>query len=188
MVYSVKAADPVVSGSEFVIYTDTGIAFESDTQGRILEVEILVGTWQGDNCVLGVTDRGGNLYFDNVQNCSFQLTNYHDSSIRLYYEEFGLTTLNQGYSYSGDWIAGTTPFIRWAWGLELPIESDFMFFVGIFGVGLMFGGVLFSAYLVKTTPLFSLGKKEILFEKESFILGLAAAFIGFGFIMVWLLS
>lgn len=171
----------------FEIYTDTGLAFQCD-MNKIMSIEVLTGTWGGEDCRLGMSDRGGELFFHANETCTFQLENSNDRVMRLSYQGCLLSTLEQGFSYNGTFPDDTDVLIHWSWALEMPHETYFTFLLGLVGLGLMIGGILFDAYLIKVTPFFGFGNKEIIFEKESFVLGLCAIVIGFGLVVVWLLS
>lgn len=187
----VKAQDKdiYVQATGFIIYTDLGLAFQSGYGTQIMEIEVLTGTWGGENCVLGVTERGGNLYFESNETCTFQITNYDETNMRLTYEGCEIDVLVNGFSWNGTFPDGDTAvLIHWSWALNLPHEENWTLFMGLFGIGLLLGGLLFLAYLIKTYPLFSLSKKEILFDKISFPIAISAIIIGFGFIIMWLMG
>lgn len=177
-----------VSGSDCVIYTDRGLAFQSGTGSQIMEIEVLTGTWSGENCRLGINERGGELYFESNVTCEFQLTNYDASRIRLTYEGFGLTPINMGFSFNGTFPAGETPcLLHWSWALDLPHEENWALIMGLIGLVLLIIGLFLMAYLIRTYPIFSFSR-EILFDKLSFAVAIAMIIIGIGFIMMWLMS
>lgn len=183
----VQAADYIGSGIDFEIYTDSGLAFQSD-MNKIFTIEILTGTWGGKNCRFSLHTRGGELYFEANETCQFQLSHEYDHSIRLDYEGFDLSIIEQGYSYNGTFTSGNAVLLHWSWSFEMPHEENFMLYVGLFGIGLFVASILLTAYFVKTVPFFTLGKGKILFEKLGFIMSLTGIIIGFGLIMVWLMS
>lgn len=178
-----------VSGTDFIIYTDIGLAFQSHDDQMIMEIEILEGDWVGENCRLGVTERGGELYWEPNATCRcyFQLTNYYDLPIRIIYEGFPLDPLYPGQSYNGTFGNDGPAYIHWSWGFPTVIEENWTVLMGIFGVGLLLVGLLLMAYLIRTYPLFSF-TREILFDKISFVISIVLIIIGAGFIMMWLMA
>lgn len=178
-----------VEGSGFIIYTDTGLAFQSGSGLQILEIEVLTGTWGGENCRLGINERGGELYFESNETCQFQLTNYNlDFPVRLEYEGFALSVITQGESYNGTFPTGGEPcLIHWSWGFEMPQETYWTLFLGILGLAILIIGLFLMAYLVRTYPIFSFSR-EILFDKISFAIAISMIIIGIGFIVMWLMS
>lgn len=180
--------DVYVEGNGFTIYTDLGLGFHSKEDTMILTIEVLTGTWGGENCRLGVNERGGELYWESNETCTIQITNYHDRPVRLYYEGFTLSYLVSGYSWNGTFPNdGTGCLLHWSFMLPSPVEENWGLFLGILGLALLIIGLLLMAYLVKTYPLFSFSR-EILFDKMSFAVAISLIIIGFGFIMMWLMS
>ena len=185
---SAQPKEVYVEGSGFVIYTDAGLAFQSGYGSQIMEIEVLTGTWGGENCVLGILERGGNLYFVSNETCQFQITNYDDTNMRLTYDGFDLDILTSGFSWNGTFPDGDTPcMITWSWGFELPHETNWNLFIGIAGIIILLVGLLLMAYLIRTYPVFSFSR-EMLFDKISFAIAISMIIIGFGLIVMWLMA
>ena len=179
----------LVQGSGFNIYIDMvggGLAFQNPD--FTFTIELLTGTWNGTDCTLGMTERGGTLSFHSNDIAEVQLSHTAEYGMRLDYEGITLSDIEPGHSWNGTIPDDTDIYLHWSFSFLMPHEENFLLFVGIFGMALFVGGILFTAYLVKVTPLFSFGTKEILFEKMSFVLGIFAVVIGAGLIMIWLMG
>jgi len=184
-----QGADPIVEGTEFSIYATSGggIAFQHQLTNYTFQIEVLSGTWNGTDGVLGMTDRGGYIYFQSNNDTEVQLSHNNEYGLRLEYEGISLSILTEGHSWNGTIPNSTETYLRWSFPLILPHEENFMIYLGLFGLGLMISGLLLGAYSFKTYPIFSF-KRETIWETSLLIYSFIACFIGFGLVITWLLG
>lgn len=179
-----------VQGTDFVIYTDSGLTFQSGPGTQIMEIEVLSGTWVGENCRVGVTVRGGELYWkpNATCDCVIQVTNYDETNMRITIQDgFSLSVLYPGESWNGTFGNDGPALFHWSWALDLPHEENWSLLMGLIGIALFLIGLFLMAYLIRTYPIFSF-TREILFDKISFAISISMIIIGLGFIVMWLMS
>jgi hypothetical protein len=184
-----QGADIIVEGSDFEIFMETGggLAFQHRIENYTFTIEVLSGTWNGTNCTLGMTDRGGNLYFYSNADSEVQLSHNNDVGLRLDYEGIVLSILTPSHSWNGTIPADTPVYLKWSFSFLMPHEENFMLYVGLLGIALLVSGLLFGAYSFTQYPIFSF-KRETIWETSLLVYSFTAAFIGAGLIITWLLS
>lgn len=187
---SVFAATPLVEGYGFQIFVDSqgGFAFNHGETNKTMIIEVLSGTWNGTECQVSMTDKGGTLYFYSNNISYIQITNVYNLKLILRYDGLTLSVLDEE-NWTGTIPADTEVYIHWRWEILMPHEENFMLWIGVLGIILLIFGLMLTAYCFRHYPLFTLNQNtEMVWEKEALMVAICAAIIGFGLIVMWLLG
>lgn len=195
MVPNVQAVDntnpKIAEGTGFSIYINQtgGVMFQHPDANffntQFLAVEVLDGTWNGTDCVLYMTKRGGSLYFVSSDTASLQL--YSSGVTQLSIEGMEYTKISQT-TWNTTLTDGAEVYINWGYPLDLPHEANFMFWIGLTGIIMLVCGIMLSAYAFRHYTIFTLDDKETIWDKEILPFCILLVLGGFCLIIAWLFS
>lgn len=196
-VLNVQAADttnPQLSlGTGFytLIETGNGVMFQhtNKTGGvyAFLAAETIAGTWDGYDCHLSTNRRGG----------SFNFISNQTATIQFYASQYDMHLIADGATLTKitatSWVLELTEDtdlvqLNWGFPLVLPHEENFMFYIGMFGIGLLVAGIMLTAYAFRHYTLFTLSDKETLWDKDILPFCIVLDIGGVCLIAAWLLG
>lgn len=163
-----------------------GLAFQSGMVNNTFTIELLSGIWNGTSASVGITERGGNLIFHNINTSYVQLSHNFGFGLRLQYEGIVLTVLDAAHSWNGTLPADTDIYLKWGFALTMPHEANFELYVGVSGIGLLLVSVMLLAWGLRKYPLFSMDKESLL-EKDILPFIGGGLILGIGLIIIWLM-
>lgn len=166
--------------------TEGGLAFQHDIENKTFTIEVLSGTWNGTNCVLGMTERGGNLNFQSNNLAYVQLSHNALHGMRLTYEGISLSTLETEHSWNGTIPVDTEIYLKWSFSFLMPHEENFMVYVGASGIILFMVSLLLGAWGLKKYGLFSMEHTSI-WEWDAVPFIVIGLIVGVGLIITWLM-
>lgn len=192
---SVQAVDntnpKIAEGSGFPIYIEGqgGVMFQhpdaSFFNTQFLAIEVLDGTWNGTDCRLFMSKRGGSLYFVSANDAHLQL--YSSGVTQLSIEGMEYTKISTT-TWNTTLTDGATVQINWGYPLDLPHEANFMFWIGLAGLIMLVCGIMLSAYAFRHYTIFTLDDKETIWDKEILPFCILLVLGGFCLIIAWLFS
>lgn len=195
VVPNVQAVDntnpKIAEGSGFNIYLagQGSIMFQHpdgsffDTQ--FLLIEVLDGTWNGTDCQLYMTKRGGSLYFVSANNSHLQIYSSGATQLSIDGMEYQKITTT---TWNATLTDGAAVQISWGYPLDLPHEANFMFWIGLSGIIMLVCGIMLSAYAFRHYTIFTLDDKETIWDKEILPFCILLLLGGFCLIIAWLFS
>ena len=165
--------------------TQNDLVFRSG--GHTMTVHINTGTLNGTDVVLALSNKGGTFYFNSWTDAEIQFSGDYDFSFTDTGVSFSELIKNR--EYFGDLPNdGSLVTFQWRWKVLMPHEENFMFYVGLVGLGLVLFGLMITVYTFRHYPIFSMGSREIVWEQDTLIYGVLAVFIGGAIVVLWLLG
>jgi len=191
-----QGSDVLAQGDSFLLYQVAGGGFNFQHvdfrhgyyENRTVTIEVLTGALNGSDVRLGLTERGGNLFFHSNFGCEIQLSHDSGNRLRLDYEGVEFSTVTAGSSWNGTIQDDTDVYIHWSFVYLLPHEENFNLYLGLFGIILLVAGILLLVYSFRTYPIFTFSAtKETVWEQNYVAYAIVCIIIGVGLIMTWLL-
>ena len=190
--YAVDNTNPTLAEGDYFftrIETGNGVMFQhTDKNGAVcnfMAFEVINGTWDGSDCRLYTSRRGGSYYFLSNQTATIQA---YSSGIASFNVEGAQYTKLTNTSWTIEITPGQTVQISWGYPFTLPHEENFMFYLGLVGVIFLICGILLSAYAFRHYKIFTLGNEETIWDKDILPFCIILLIGGVCLIVAWLFS
>lgn len=184
------------TGQQILIIDQGSVTFQHDLN-RTFNIQVLDGTWNATDCALSVTERGGSLYFTSHNLTHIQLFQYGDTGqthntyykidemVTVVVDGMELSTITAGRSWNGTIPSTGQVYIQWGWSLLLPHEQNFLFYIGMAGLGMLLGGIALAVYSFRHYKFFTLGSEETVWEKDALMFAVVLIIMGICLIFAW---
>jgi hypothetical protein len=191
-----QGSDVLAQGDSFLLYQVAGGGFNFQHvdfkhgyfENRTVTIEVLTGSLNGSDARLGLTERGGNLFFHSNSGCEIQFSHNSGNRLRLDHDGVEFSVITAGTAWNGTIPTDTDVMIAWNFVYLMPHEENFNLYLGILGIILLIAGILLLVYSFRTYPIFTFSAtKETVWEQNYVAYAIVCIIVGAGLIMTWLL-